>query len=214
MKKLTIIYLGVFILLLATFGLLLLFLDSKEVAEYKQPELVMSQSVCEEVVRQRDIEPISIYEGQTAEVDFSTYPEAKLFYTAINSLTFSEPNFAGHYVITFWGCGTDCVGFAIVDSITGEIAAYVPANEEGNSYSFDLNSRLLVLNPKEDFEHHRGKTIDQIIKGDDSDWDTRLVRRYYELVENSFVGKYWLRTLCSENALDGIYAMEAVNLDH
>ena len=31
------------------------------------------------------------------------------------------PNFAGHYTVAIWGCGTSCAQFAIVDNATGEV---------------------------------------------------------------------------------------------
>ena len=32
-------------------------------------------------------------------------------------------NFAGHYVVASWGCGTGCAQFAIIDAITGDLYA-------------------------------------------------------------------------------------------
>ncbi|MGN6649371.1 hypothetical protein [Trinickia sp.] len=50
-----------------------------------------------------------------------TSKKARLFRTAIRT-DFSEPaNFAGHYRVTIWGCGTDCRDFAIVDKHTGRV---------------------------------------------------------------------------------------------
>jgi hypothetical protein len=31
------------------------------------------------------------------------------------------PNFAGHYIVVQWGCGTSCVMMVIVDALTGKI---------------------------------------------------------------------------------------------
>lgn len=31
------------------------------------------------------------------------------------------PNFAGHYTIVGWGCGSSCLEFAIVDASTGRV---------------------------------------------------------------------------------------------
>ena len=67
------------------------------------------------------------------------------------------PNFAGHYTIVRWGCGSDCRQFAIVDARTGTV--YFPreltqidsgpyigddplASEE--SLQFRRDSRLLI----------------------------------------------------------------------
>lgn len=45
--------------------------------------------------------------------------EARLYRTVIRG-KFTEPaNFAGHYRVAVWGCGTDCRNFAILDKYTG-----------------------------------------------------------------------------------------------
>ncbi|MGS0892112.1 hypothetical protein ACVBGC_06060 [Burkholderia stagnalis] len=45
--------------------------------------------------------------------------EARLYRTVIRD-EFAQPaNFAGHYRVAIWGCGTDCRNFAIVDKLTG-----------------------------------------------------------------------------------------------
>jgi hypothetical protein len=43
------------------------------------------------------------------------------FRTMIRRGANSEVEFAGHYTIPRWGCGTNCNGFVIVDSVTGKI---------------------------------------------------------------------------------------------
>ncbi|QVN19039.1 hypothetical protein [Burkholderia pyrrocinia] len=48
-----------------------------------------------------------------------TTKEARLYRTVIRD-EFTQPaNFAGHYRVAIWGCGTDCRNFAIVDKYTG-----------------------------------------------------------------------------------------------
>ncbi|WP_321789390.1 hypothetical protein [Burkholderia pyrrocinia] len=48
-----------------------------------------------------------------------TTREARLYRTVIRD-EFTQPaNFAGHYRVAIWGCGTDCRNFAIVDKYTG-----------------------------------------------------------------------------------------------
>ncbi|WP_041490636.1 hypothetical protein [Burkholderia cepacia] len=45
--------------------------------------------------------------------------EARLYRTVIRD-EFTQPaNFAGHYRVAIWGCGTDCRNFAIVDKYSG-----------------------------------------------------------------------------------------------
>ncbi|NIE67376.1 hypothetical protein [Burkholderia sp. Ax-1719] len=61
-------------------------------------------------------------------------------------------NFAGHYRVAIWGCGTDCRMFAILDKNTGtaytlpnvELIAGVMGNDE-DRIAFRIDSRLLVI---------------------------------------------------------------------
>lgn len=175
-----------------------------KVKEVKQSEPTISQSVCDEVLKQAELAPVKLYKGKPAKVDFSTNPDAKMFYTAITENAGGEPNFAGHFYFVGWGCGTDCAGFAIIDSITGKINKYVPFDEEGNSYSHSVDSRLLVLNPRSGFDNFKGKTISEIY--DEDSFLAGHIRKYYELVEDSD-GEVWLHKLCTESILDGVYAL-------
>lgn len=58
-------------------------------------------------------------------------------------------NFAGHYVLIEWGCGTECQVLVLYDTVTGKVIPVGPT-----SYGFDSrqNSNLLILNPVEDGE--------------------------------------------------------------
>jgi hypothetical protein len=47
--------------------------------------------------------------------------EFRGFRTRIREGAKSDVEFAGHYTIPRWGCGTDCNGFMIVDSISGRV---------------------------------------------------------------------------------------------
>ena len=176
----------------------------KKIKEIKQ-ESVISKSVCDEVLMQADLAPVEKFEGKPAIVNFATNPKAKRFYTAITTQTSGGSNFAGHFAIAGWGCGTGCGGYAIVDSITGKIVEYVPFNEDSNSFSYNIDSRLLILNPKKEYEVYKGKTLEEILNEDT--WDAHLSRTYYELIEEEN-GSVWLNKLCTENALDGIYTLD------
>jgi hypothetical protein len=66
----------------------------------------------------------------------------------------SRPNFAGRYILTTWGCGTSCVGGAVVDAKTGKVSWWdfsvccwpneVPDDFE--PIEVKLNSNLIVFN--------------------------------------------------------------------
>lgn len=65
------------------------------------------------------------------------------------------PNFAGHYTIVEWGCGTDCGEMAIVDAKTGRIFQPPFAGSRSSYFSyptrfsmppqFRLASRLFIM---------------------------------------------------------------------
>jgi len=65
------------------------------------------------------------------------------------------PNFAGHYGINYWGCGTECIQIGIVDLKTGNV--YMPSFSAQVGVETRANSRLLVVNPparlKEEFRN-------------------------------------------------------------
>lgn len=81
-----------------------------------------------------------------------TSKESRLYRTVIRD-EFTQPaNFAGHYRVAIWGCGTDCRNFAIVDKYTGatytmpgvNAVAGVMGNDD-ERVDFRAGSRLLIV---------------------------------------------------------------------
>lgn len=87
---------------------------------------------------------------------------ARSFRTTIHNQAADGPNFAGHYTVVVWGCGSSCTSAAIVDAATGRVmfpdaindisgvhvaAVEPPGRPEAayNSLRFQLDSRLLVV---------------------------------------------------------------------
>lgn len=60
------------------------------------------------------------FKGRIAPVDLRSR-RARLFRTMLRQGAAAGPNFAGHYTIVGWGCGTSCITFAIVDARTGRV---------------------------------------------------------------------------------------------
>jgi hypothetical protein len=50
-----------------------------------------------------------------------TTPGQRLFRTMIRTAAQKGPNFAGHYAIAEWGCGTACVSMAVIDVQSGKV---------------------------------------------------------------------------------------------
>jgi len=93
-----------------------------------------------------------LFKGRPAAVDLSSHRKARTWRTALRRGAKEGPNFAGHYTLTIWGCGSSCQAFAIVDAISGTV--YFPrvlshvtwgvAETEKWGLRFRLDSRLLI----------------------------------------------------------------------
>ena len=77
---------------------------------------------------------------------------AKKYKSVITAEAAKPVNFAGHYRVATWGCGTDCRGFAIINKHTGvvytlpgvEYVAGVMGNEE-ERLAFKADSKLFIM---------------------------------------------------------------------
>jgi hypothetical protein len=47
--------------------------------------------------------------------------EARNFRTRIKEAAQGKPNFAGHYIVAIWGCGSECLEGAVIDAKTGRV---------------------------------------------------------------------------------------------
>lgn len=82
-----------------------------------------------------------------APLDLSSHPWGFTFKTQISS-TYNEnkkPNFAGHYIVASWGCGSNCQSGVIIDQKTGKIYD-LPETASASRYYFGY-SNLLIVNP-------------------------------------------------------------------
>lgn len=94
---------------------------------------------------------VSVYKGKLAQPDFRTDTAAWEFRTQIRSQCKENGiNFAGHFTVVQWGCGTECSEFAIVDRITGHIY-YSSIYHSGINYLFNTllckpDSNMAIMN--------------------------------------------------------------------
>ena len=87
--------------------------------------------------------PADLYSGTLAEPDFSTDPNARDFKTRILEECAGGANFAGHYTLVIWGCGSPCQSGVLVDRKTGRIhGGYGTAL----SAAFRKDSRMIIRN--------------------------------------------------------------------
>jgi hypothetical protein len=86
-------------------------------------------------------------------------PSERMFRTRLTEAARQPPNFAGHYRITYWGCGSNCAASAVIDLETGNV--YPPplgakgpgwdrwasciASFDGTGDDFRLSSKLMIV---------------------------------------------------------------------
>lgn len=98
--------------------------------------------------------PATVEKVRARGIDFKRNPDARSFRTRLNGALAGGVNFAGHYIVVGWGCGTGCTNAAVIEARTGDViwpdqfmnidASY------GDGYSdeqleFRQNSRLLII---------------------------------------------------------------------
>jgi len=89
-----------------------------------------------------------LYRGRVAPLVESSSPTARTYRTATREDMAEGVNFAGHYVVATFGCGTECVSGHIVDAKTGRSVADLPFNLPYTE--FHPNSRLITVMPPND----------------------------------------------------------------
>jgi hypothetical protein len=82
-----------------------------------------------------------------------SFPKARRYRTILRRASSEAPNFAGHYRVVTWGCGTCCSEFAILDLRSGEAwfapffngCGYPPGREDPDAaLLYRADSRLFV----------------------------------------------------------------------
>lgn len=96
--------------------------------EENTPEkfMIMAADVPADAPRFEQYPVKAAFRGVPAKPDVRSHPRSRLFRTMIRRGAQEGPNFAGHYTLVTWGCGTGCVGVAIVDAVSGKV--FHPAN--------------------------------------------------------------------------------------
>ena len=87
--------------------------------------------------------PATIYKGKLADPDFSSNPTAKQFITRIKEGCKNGINFAGHFTLIYWGCGSSCQMGVLVDRKTGKI---YDGYQTSYGSKFEKNSKLIIKN--------------------------------------------------------------------
>ncbi|MBT0895453.1 hypothetical protein KI811_16735 [Geobacter hydrogenophilus] len=111
----------------------------------------------------------TIAQAQNSVPEFRNYPVAgkftgknaplqlgrkdRMFRTRLKEAARQKPNFAGHYILTTWGCGMECLMGAVIDARTGKVYR-IPFTlccwgDEGSEtfvpVEFRLDSKLIIF---------------------------------------------------------------------
>ena len=111
-------------------------------------------------------------------IDFSSHPDAENFRTRLEYLLNEPANFAGHYALTYWGCGTMCQMIAIVDVHNGKVSFPLTTSLGA---CFRANSTLLITNPLDELTiEDFGEEMPAWLRSGYYDWDGRQMQLLME----------------------------------
>jgi hypothetical protein len=83
------------------------------------------------------------FEGPPAALATGSSRLARAYRTRLREGVKAGPNFAGHFTLVAWGCGSSCQEWAIVDARTGRVFDWLVRSTAGAE--FYPNSRLLIV---------------------------------------------------------------------
>ncbi len=94
--------------------------------------------------------PAKVYQGKNAKVRLNK--DTRFFRTRFRELAKNPVNFAGHYAITFFGCGAGCVSGLMFDAKLGKtsylpsvMGCYIDDKFYDSEIYYKKNSRLLIV---------------------------------------------------------------------
>jgi len=95
------------------------------------------------------------FTGRPAPVNLRSHPLARKYRTMLRASAREGANFAGHYTVAHWGCGSNCWSIAIIDATNGNV--YFPqallslgvgieleGENDEEPLRFNLGSKLLI----------------------------------------------------------------------
>jgi hypothetical protein len=82
--------------------------------------------------------------GPTGRLDLSD-PHAYSYRTRLREGAKQVANFAGHYTVVKWGCGTDCATGAIIDAFTGNFVFLPIVNSYQMEHEMDHDFSSIVF---------------------------------------------------------------------
>ena len=98
--------------------------------------------------------PVNLIQAKKSNIKINTNDNSfTKQYESMIKQTFEkeEVNFAGKYVVNYWGCGSNC---AVGIAINGQNGKLVKLPDGDGGYDFKVNSRLLIINPPDSLNYY------------------------------------------------------------
>jgi hypothetical protein len=117
-------------------------------------------------------------------LDLKSNPTARMYRTVLRGEIARGPNFAGHYRVAIWGCGSSCAMFAVVNLNTGQVIT-----PDGFSYTSGLyfgveDQRVVPGSQSEDWLFGFRKDSKLLVILGDLDEDESREGAFYFVLEN------------------------------
>ena len=102
-----------------------------------------------------DFRVTETWDGSRAPLNIQSRAE-RAYRTRLTTASKQPPNFAGHYRVTVWGCGSNCISGAVIDLATGSIiplpdqkshAQFTVCQSayDGSGVEYRLDSTLMIV---------------------------------------------------------------------
>lgn len=190
-------------LLLGVVAVVIVILGSVLLGTGEAPKQAAAVSACSAIMSEwvaahpTDAAPKQTYSGDIPNISFdgAQHPQLDRLKNGIASAAKKGANFAGHYAVVEWGCGSNCQEHAVVDVATGKTIAFGIASEAGLKFTADSN--VIVSNPAGNFPTRENLASMSL---DDKIYWYNLPREYYVLEEAG--GTASVRRICIENAFE------------
>ena len=96
--------------------------------------------------------PAQVYSGPVRAPNLASHPDARTYATRLRNAAKGPVNFAGEYVLAYWGCGAECLMGAAINARTGQviflpgsICCWFEAGDNINPIDYKIDSHLIIL---------------------------------------------------------------------
>lgn len=150
--------------------------------DYEKCRMVLASDLHDDNAPKFSDHPAAIREIiSNPKLDLKSNPIARRHRTVLRLAAHEGPNFAGHYKVAVWGCGTSCAQFAVVNLKTGRVIT--PNGFGSNSYVFFGDDDFLPQAESQDGDLRFRKDSKMLVVLGDLDEDETREGAFYFVIE-------------------------------